>query len=246
MQVDVLKRVLLNGGIILLVCSALYWIFWRKYPAYFSRWKVQPGSVRPGDLKRDIGWSFITLFVLKYPLLSVVIWVLHNGAWFDTYEPLDSPANLARFVWSFGLFLVILDAVRYWTHRAYHIPIIYRHVHSLHHRTLSPTPFSAFCAHPVEAVVSMSTPILVMLVVKVHYLVPLLYSWFALATDIERHLGHDFFTRWTTKVPLLRQITFSGFHDFHHTNPDKNYSNLFCWWDHWMGTAHPKFTKSKG
>ena len=38
----------------------------------------------------------------------------------------------------------------YWSHRLLHIPFIYRHVHSLHHRNVDIEPFAGLCMHPIE------------------------------------------------------------------------------------------------
>lgn len=44
------------------------------------------------------------------------------------------------------------DYVTYWTHRFYHLPFFYKHIHKWHHYYKQPTPFSATATHPIEAV----------------------------------------------------------------------------------------------
>jgi sterol desaturase/sphingolipid hydroxylase (fatty acid hydroxylase superfamily) len=57
-----------------------------------------------------------------------------------------------------------------------------------------------------------------------------------LANNVMSHLGYEFLPRWILRVPLLRWINTSTFHNLHHTSFNGNYGLMFRFWDRLFGT----------
>jgi len=97
----------------------------------------------------------------------------------------------------------------YWIHRALHWPPLYRRIHYLHHKNISPGPWSGLAMHPLEHVLYFS-------VVLIHWIVPshpVHFLFNAQHTALTPAAGHHGF-----EGPLFhgRLPTGSYFHYLHH------------------------------
>jgi sterol desaturase/sphingolipid hydroxylase (fatty acid hydroxylase superfamily) len=135
------------------------------------------------------------------------------------------------------LLLLLHDAYFYWCHRFLHLPFLLRHVHSVHHRSIVPTPLSAMAMHPVEA---MAEALFVPLVaVALHPPTSAFLAFFVamIALNTVGHLG-------LRRVPLLngrpgalRHVSQSDTHLQHHVTPDRHFGAYLTWWDHLFRTS---------
>ncbi|MBY6122621.1 sterol desaturase family protein [Mameliella alba] len=111
----------------------------------------------PADQKSDVFWfndqqidGALRTFLHGVPIWTALevgaLWAYANG-----YAPwlawADHPVWLALMV-----FLVpfIQEAHFYCIHRLIHVPFLYKHVHSVHHNSVNPSPWSSLAMHPVE------------------------------------------------------------------------------------------------
>jgi Delta7-sterol 5-desaturase len=62
-----------------------------------------------------------------------------------------------------------------------------------------------------------------------------------LANNVMSHLGYEFLPRWLLRVPLLRWMNTSTFHNMHHTSSRGNYALMFRFWDRMLGTELPTY-----
>lgn len=231
-----LQKTFVNGALVLAVCGGLHWLLAHALARHTLAFKTQPESApREGDIRRDFFWASVTLFGFGSLSLPLMLWI-------HSYRPImlnyDIAARPLLFLGTLAAFLFVVDTLRYWLHRALHRPFLFRHVHYLHHRTVTPTAFNGFSGHPAETGLNLLIPMLVMVAMPVHWAVPVTYSWFLTVGHVFRHLGYDFFSGSLERLPLLGSVVLGRFHDVHHTEPDTNFSTMFSWWDYWMGTAH--------
>jgi len=134
----------------------------------YSQWsplraKAHPAKFNPKypsfvQIKHDIAWSLCSTLLSS----AWEIAVLH--AWARGYIALSLPATwwLDWATWAWLLTTIYWRLAHfYWMHRAMHkwntkrIPDVgawlYRHVHSLHHKSKNPTSWSGISMHPVES-----------------------------------------------------------------------------------------------
>lgn len=62
-----------------------------------------------------------------------------------------------------------------------------------------------------------------------------------LANNVMSHLGYEFLPRGLLRVPGLRWINTSTFHNLHHTSFTGNYALMFRFWDRLLGTELPNY-----
>ena len=115
------------------------------------------------------------------------------------------------------------EAHFYWTHRLLHVPVLYKRVHYLHHRSRSPGPFSGLSMHPVESALFFSSSLLPLAVTchPVHLYFALLYPRIS---PIGGHDGYD------------KPAGGSLIHYLHHLKINVNYGTPVVPFDRWFGT----------
>lgn len=111
----------------------------------------------PSDNPSDVFWfksqnidNFVRSFTFSIPLWTLVevltLWAFANG-----YAPwlswVENPYYLAFLV----LMVPVIHEVHFFfIHWAIHTPLLYKWVHSVHHNSINPSPWSSLSMHPVE------------------------------------------------------------------------------------------------
>jgi sterol desaturase/sphingolipid hydroxylase (fatty acid hydroxylase superfamily) len=144
---------------------------------------------------------------------------------------------------TFVALLLANDAWFYGWHRLLHHPTLFRHVHAVHHKSVDVNPFSSYSFHVVEGIILGAWIIPVVLLVPIH--LPMLGALQAvgLANNVMSHLGYELLPRWLLRVPVLRWMNTSTFHNLHHTRLDGNYALMFRLWDRLLGTEVEEYER---
>lgn len=155
-------------------------------------------------------------------------------------DALGWPTILATFV----ALLVLNDAWFYGWHRLLHHPKLFRHVHAVHHKSVDVNPFSSYSFHLIEAFILGGWVLPVVLVVPLYLPMLGVLQGVGLANNVMSHLGYEFLPRWLLRVPLLRWMNTSTFHNLHHTSLHGNYALMFRFWDRLLGTEVPRYEQT--
>jgi len=137
---------------------------------------------------------------------------------------------------TFVALIVFNDAWFYFWHRLLHHPILFRYVHAVHHKSLDVNPFSSYSFHWIEGLILGAWVIPVVLVVPIYLPMLGVLQGIGLANNLMSHLGYEFLPRWLLRVPVLRWMNTSTFHNLHHTAFNGNYGLMFRFWDRMLGT----------
>ena len=115
-----------------------------------------------------------------YEVGMLYAWAHGWGPW-ATFG--DSPVALILLWLAIPL---IHEAHFYCIHRLIHVPVLYKYVHSVHHNSINPSPWSSLSMHPVEHLLYFSD-ILIHLVLPSH---PLLVLYHLQVTGTGAVVGH--------------------------------------------------------
>lgn len=159
----------------------------------------------------------------------IVLWAFSNG-----YVPManfqDNPVWLATIALLVPMFH---EAYFFAVHRALHIPVLYRWVHSVHHNSVNPSPWSSLSMHPVEHMFFFGEA-LIHLVIFSHPLIAI-YNLQSLALGaVVGHVGFD-------KIETGEETaidTHAYAHYLHHKYFEVNYADGLIPFDKWFGTWH--------
>ena len=203
-----------------------------------GRFKYNP--VFPGDTKSDVFWfksqnvdNIIRSFGSGVPIWTAfelgVLWAFANG-----YAPM---ASLASNPWWLAAIVLLTPAFHelhfYLVHRAIHSPALYKYVHSVHHNSVNPSPWSSLSMHPVEHLLYFSG-VLIHLVIHSHPLVALYHLHLAGFGAVVGHVGFD-------KIETGEESTVDTHafaHYLHHKYFEVNYADGLIPLDRWFGTWH--------
>lgn len=194
------------------------------------------------QVAREVKNSFLTIliFIASYTLVNLALESAFGVKPFKTYGDInDYPVWMIPL--SVVLFTIGLDTWFYWTHRFMHHPKFYRFFHMEHHRSHSPTPFTAYSFSPSEAVlVYLFVPVF-QLIVPMHTYAFIISMLIQTSRNALAHCGYEVFPRGWTKNPVLNIFTTVTHHDLHHERSHGNYAFYFTFWDRLMGTEDPDY-----
>ncbi|KAL7411095.1 hypothetical protein BDY24DRAFT_397705 [Mrakia frigida] len=209
---------------------------------YFNRWKLQPGKVPTAREQ----WECTKLVLLSHFTVELPqIWGFHPMAEYFGMSTHSVPfPALTTIAWQVAIFFVFEDTFHYFAHRWLHTPMMYKHIHKLHHKFSAPFGLAAEYAHPVEVLIlgtgTIGGPLLFAILsqtiwpqVSLHIVTVYIWIIFRLFQAVEAHSGYDF--PWGTRH-WLPFWSGAEHHDFHHMAFVNNFSTSFRWWDHWLGT----------
>jgi sterol desaturase/sphingolipid hydroxylase (fatty acid hydroxylase superfamily) len=227
---------LVNMAMMIVVAGGLHWFFYilkRQGRALKFDHRDQARGNALWNFRHQVRdnmfWSLGSGVAQLSAFQVVVMWGMANG-----YAPVISFS--AHPVW-FIVALILLPVWSafhfYWAHRLLHLPAIYRHVHSLHHRNVNIGPWSGLSMHPVEHLLYLTTLLIHWVVPShpIHLIFHVIYQGPGAAMT---HTGYE-----DMLIRDKRRLALGTFyHQLHHRYYECNYGNQEMPWDRWFGTFH--------
>lgn len=178
--------------------------------------------------------NFLRSIFITVPLGTGVqvltLWAMAQG-----YFPVSSLAeNPLWFIALFFLIPLIHEAYFYFIHRLLHWGGLYRHVHSVHHNSLNPSPWSSLSMHPIEGLLYFGTVPLQLLL----FSNPFLVVWSFIVPSFGAVIGHIGFDK-IVMNDKNSVNTHALAHYLHHKYFEVNYcDDGILPWDYWFDTWH--------
>lgn len=210
------------------------------FRGYAKRRRIQKRSATGKDYAREILSSLRTVFFFGVTTLATVVGVETGVIRFDGGEATGLVMAL-----HFAVIVLAHDAYFYWAHRAMHSKAMFKATHLHHHKSRTPTPFTAYSFSAWEAVIEAAFMPLFLLSASLlgfamaGYAV-FLFLWHMIIRNVMAHMGHEIFPAGWVDNPLTDWISTTTHHDLHHSS-GHNYGFYFTWWDRLMGTEHPRY-----
>lgn len=208
------------------------WFSMSLFKGWFRERKIQSPDNSSGEIRRDIGWS----------LLTIIIFGAHFAIWFGPLRthtllyPGIEPYGVWWLLVSIAVMSIVHDAWFYWVHRLLHQKILFRWFHAIHHEALNPTVWTSFSFHPVEAfLLSLIMPIILILI-PVNSSVFIFYLSIQFLQNVYGHCGYEFFSKKSLQGKVGLWLMNGTQHNLHHSKGHSNYGLIFNWWDKLFGT----------
>lgn len=225
----------------------VFLLIWVLLGSRLAARKIRKPTPRGRQIRRELYFSAQT--VLVFMLMGAFVYEGATRGWLRFYSDVGDYGwgYLALSVIGLALFH---DAYFYWTHRLMHHPKLFKYFHAVHHRSVNPTPFTAYSFNASEAAVNFMVIPLYALIVPMHDIATLIYMWFMIVRNALGHCGYELMPKGWTRHPILDLSTTITHHDMHHEKMTGNYALYFTWWDRWMGTEYKdyleRFDKAAG
>ncbi|MEY2925557.1 MAG: hypothetical protein RL367_34 [Pseudomonadota bacterium] len=214
--------------------SVIVWLL--KRTPWKSR-QIQQRTATPAQIRREFLASVRTILV--YCAVSIfVVWGIRHGI----LRELEGSFGWGGNAVSLAAVIIAHDAYFYWSHRMMHHPQLFKRFHRFHHRTVTPTPWTAYAfAVPEAFVMALFVPLWLWLV-PTPGLVMFSFMIIMILRNTMAHAGLELHARGWASHPLLKWISTTTHHDLHHAGSfNHNYGFYFTWWDKMMGTEHPDY-----
>ena len=230
---DLGRYVIVAGAMTILLLVSRGWAKARR---------IQKRAATRADYTREVLSSLRTVFVFGVTTLATVIGVETGVILLE----IDS-APLFTVIWQFALIVVLHDAYFYWIHRAMHTKRLFNATHLHHHKSRTPTPWTAYSFSSWEAAAEAAFVPLFLLTTSLFGiafagLAMFLFLWNMIIRNVMAHTGHEIFPAGWLDIPVLKWISTTTHQDLHHSS-GHNFGFYFTWWDKWMGTEHPRYAE---
>jgi lathosterol oxidase len=218
--------------------GTLYLLFyiWKKRNLLYL--KIQQKFPDNKNVLHEIKYSFFTVIIFGLVLIPVMWASKHRYTLI--YYPIDK-YGYPYYIFSIILMIFVHDAYFYWTHRMLHWKPLFKHVHITHHHSHNPTPFSAYCFHPVEALVEIGIIPLLVFTIPYHVSAIWIFSGYTLILNVAGHMGFEFFPKGFARNKWFKWHNTATHHNMHHRLINCNYGIYFNIWDRVMKTNHPDY-----
>ena len=219
------------------VVAALVWLL--KRTSLRSR-ALQLRQATRKDFLREIASSLRTVFVYLAVAIPLA-WAMHYGLLARD----DADHSLIYILMVLGLMILGHDAYFYWTHRAMHTRWLFGTFHRHHHRSITPSPWTAYSFATSEAFINALYFPLWLTFVPTPHVVTFSFLGVQIVRNVMAHAGLELHPRWWLSTPLTSWISTTTHHDLHHNGAfHHNYGFWFTYWDRLMGTEHPQYREA--
>ncbi|XP_032996242.1 fatty acid hydroxylase domain-containing protein 2 isoform X2 [Lacerta agilis] len=184
-------------------------------PSFITRYRIQLGKNDPVDRKKLQNAILTALFNSLFISLPMIILMLPIMKWRGEPCSLHLP-TFHWFLFELAIFTLLEEILFYYSHRLFHHPLLYKHIHKKHHEWTAPIGVVSIYAHPIEHVVSNMLPVMTGPILMGSHVTSIM-AWNSLsflATTIS-HCGYH--------LPFLPS---PEFHDFHHLKFNQCYGVL--------------------
>jgi sterol desaturase/sphingolipid hydroxylase (fatty acid hydroxylase superfamily) len=228
------------------VNAAAIFVLYGSIEVFYYAKRVQGSRFKynakfPSEQPSDVFWfksqnidNFLRSFFISIPLWTAIevfmLWCFANGSvrWVHWDQ---HPLYLAILV----LLAPAIHEVHFFAiHRLIHTPLLYKWIHSVHHNSVNPSPWSSLSMHPVEAFLYHAVA-LWHLVIPSNPVVALFQLHVAGFGAVNGHIGFD-------KLELGEHKALDSHayaHYLHHKYFEVNYGgDGLIPLDHWFGTWH--------
>jgi sterol desaturase/sphingolipid hydroxylase (fatty acid hydroxylase superfamily) len=187
----------------------------------------KPWPWRGTPAERERFWALLPVSLARvagnHALLVPLLWAQH----FIYAQTLGLPMfgsevagfpTTAAMLRDLAVCIVAEDVVFYAVHRALHTPLLYKHIHKIHHEYNLPIALASEHAHPLEFMFGNGLPVIVgPQLTMCHSFTFSVWILIRIATSIDNHCGYAFPL---SPVRLLPFGSTAEGHDHHHAKND--------------------------
>ncbi len=187
---------------------------------------------------REIYYSALSSFL--FAIGAILLYAMYNNSWTTLYLDISS-YPLWYMPVSILLASFIQETYYYWLHRWMHHPNVFKHIHLVHHKSVSTSVWTSFSFHPYEAILQIIIIPIIVLIVPMQVYVFLFFMLAMSVSAVINHAGVEIFPKSKKWRWIAENLVGSTHHDIHHRKFKHNFGLYFTFWDRWMNTESKDF-----
>ena len=184
---------------------------------------------------REIKNSFFTTMI--FGAIGVAVLFAKKAGYTEIYTDPNEYGTAYLFLSSIGV-LIIHDTYFYFGHKLMHHPKLYKAFHFEHHKSLDPSPYTAYSFNWKETLVEAAFFPMIIMLVPLHPIAMASFLVQAVAINVVGHMGYEVFPKFWIKLKIFNSVTH---HHMHHQTANYNFGLYFTFWDRVFGTLHPHY-----
>jgi sterol desaturase/sphingolipid hydroxylase (fatty acid hydroxylase superfamily) len=220
-----------------LIAGGMFLLFYLIIPRFKKLTKIQEKLPKTRAILSEIGHSMFTVVIFSF-MATLILFIIPEHTLI--YEKIGD-YGWVYYLISFPLMFLMHDTYFYWLHRIMHLPVIFRYVHRVHHKSTNPTPFASYSFHFLEGILEAAILPIIALSIPAQREALLLFLLMQFLYNVYGHLGYEIYPRWILRTCIGRWLNTSTIHNSHHKNFEGNYGLYFLFWDRWMGTFDNRY-----
>jgi sterol desaturase/sphingolipid hydroxylase (fatty acid hydroxylase superfamily) len=236
---------LLSGLLFALISNYLLYLFFFKSSIakkWFSKRKLYNHIHSKEEILYEIKHaiipeiylSFVTCLALSSKPTSPIKHFFKIRWGFNTDE-------LQRIFFEIFCIFVIYEIYYYFVHVIMHKRKFYKITHSVHHKSIYPTPQTGTSVNLLEAVIFYAFFTL-MIFGPFHIASLILISLEIKFASLTQHMGHEIFPVWVRRSPILKYFNSIKFHQLHHSDKQNmNFGYQTSFLDRFFKTINPAY-----
>lgn len=237
---DILLLFIITIGRYFVIAGAGFVVFYKLLAGRFEKSKIQVRKAANGQFIKEMFHSSLSSMALAITGY-IAVWgplakytMVYNGI-FD--RPLWwLPVSLV-------LCFLIHDTYFYWIHRAMHHRKLFSLTHLVHHESTTPSPWTSYSFHILEAFLEGAVIILLVFVMPLHPSIVMIFAFASFFVNVYGHLGYEIMPKQFRHTWLFEFINTSSYHNLHHHKYKGNYGLYFRFWDRLLGTENPDYVR---
>lgn len=217
--------------------SGVYWLLYSAFD------KVPSGSQdehehRRGTIVDDIKLSVLS--VVFFAFAASCFMLCYRAGLTKVYAYLQFK-DIGYIAFSYVSVLLLQDTYFYFTHRLFHLPLLFKWAHQGHHQSRPPTPWTFFALEPTEAVSQTLFLLSLVLVIPLHIGVLVAVLITMAVWTVGNHLGLQVVPISQTSSWWGQWFIGSAHHLIHHRRYNRHYGLYFTLWDRLLGTQDERY-----
>ena len=217
----------------IIIASVFYLVFYIWKKTDYRPSKIQTDTLAHLQLRRELMYGFISLVI--FTITGFAVFLLYHYNISSIYLDITQ-YSILYFLFSIVLMIFFHDMYFYWTHRLLHLPGWYQKVHSIHHLSSNPSPFTSLSFHPIESVIQALVLPLMVIIIPSHPFAIFIFLVYMVYKNVRGHAGYEFTTSDQRESKWNKVHSYSIYHNLHHLHGRDNYGLYFTIWDRLMRT----------
>lgn len=221
-----------------LTASVFYWLMYSVLNKPASEKQVYSEAQEQQTIVDDIKLSVLS--VVFFAFAASCFMVCFGAGWTKVYTHF-SLRDIGYIIFSYATVLFLQDTYFYFTHRLFHLPLLFKWAHQGHHQSRPPTPWTFFALEPAEATAQMSFLLGITLVIPLHLGVLVAVLVTMAVWTVGNHLGFQVVPVSQSSRWWGRWFIGSTHHLIHHRRYNRHYGLYFTFWDRLLGTEDVRY-----